>query len=82
MSEFKKPRCDMPSDGNVFAVIGYVKTVLSNAGHKDKAKEFREKALSAGSYDEALALCTEYVEFGEDDSYLDPEEDNDDYEDE
>ena len=59
----KKPVCKLVgTDGNVFAVIGKVSEALKKAGQKDKAAEFTDKAFSAGSYEEVLAACFDYVE--------------------
>ena len=50
------------TNGNVFAIIGKVAQALKQAGQKDQAKEFTNKAFSAKSYDDVLRLCFEYVE--------------------
>jgi hypothetical protein len=58
-----KPACQLSgTDGNVFAIIGKVRGALNSAGLRDKAKEFQDKALKAGSYDEVLAMCCDYVD--------------------
>lgn len=58
-----KPKVKMVgSDGNVFAIIGRVSQALKKAGQPEKAKEWQEKAMSRGSYDEVLALMFSYVE--------------------
>jgi len=58
----KKPTCKLiGTDGNVFAIIGKVSKTLKQAGLREEAKEFLEKAVSAHSYDEALRLCCDYV---------------------
>jgi hypothetical protein len=49
-------------DGNVFSIIGIVARALKKVGQADKAKEFTEKAFAAHSYDEVLAMLSEYVE--------------------
>ena len=57
-----KPICKLTGqDGNVFNIIGLVKSALNKAGLKIEAEEFQDKALSASSYDEVLQLCHEYV---------------------
>jgi len=62
-NETKKPICKLVgTDGNVFAVIGNVRAALRHAGQADRAKEFSDKAMSCGSYDEVLALVFDYVE--------------------
>lgn len=59
----EKPVCKLVgTDGNVFSIIGLVIAALKNAGFGERADEFREKAFSAGSYDEVLRLCMEYVD--------------------
>ena len=49
-------------DGNVFNIIGLVQKALRKAGQHDKAKEFAEKAVKSGSYDEVLVLLHDYVD--------------------
>jgi len=59
----KRPRCKLiGEDGNVFGIIGRVAGALRNAGLRDKAKEFTDRAMSSASYDDVLVLCSEYVE--------------------
>jgi hypothetical protein len=62
-TEEGRPACKLVgTDGNVFSIIGRVKQALKEAGQEDRAREFVEKAFQARSYDEVLALCTDYVE--------------------
>ena len=49
-------------DGNVFSIIARVQRALIRNNQSDRAKEFCDKAMSAGSYDEVLRLCFDYVE--------------------
>ncbi len=59
----RRPRCRLTgTDGNALAVIGNVRRALRNAGQIDRAREFVERAWAAGSYDEVLRLCFEYVD--------------------
>jgi len=61
MSE--KPKAKLTgTDGNVFSIIGRVSSILERANQVDRAKEFVAKAFKAGSYDEVLSLCFDYVE--------------------
>ena len=58
-----KPTCELVgTDGNVFSIIGKVSSTLKKAGMKTEATEFTAKAFAAGSYDEVLQLCMQYVE--------------------
>jgi hypothetical protein len=58
-----KPACKLSgTDGNVFSIIGRVRTALREAGQEERAREFVEKAYRSGSYDEVLVLCLEYVD--------------------
>ena len=58
-----KPVCNLiGQDGNVFNIIGLVSKALKRAGQADKAAEFSSRAFNAGSYDEVLSLCHEYVD--------------------
>ena len=62
-TEGRKPACKLVgTDGNVFSIIGRVKHALKQAGQDDRAREFVEKAFRAGSYDEVLRLCMDFVE--------------------
>jgi hypothetical protein len=62
-AEGSKPVCKLVgTDGNVFAVIGRVREALREAGQAERASEFVRRAFRAGSYDEVLRLCMEYVE--------------------
>jgi hypothetical protein len=52
----------MELDGNVFNLIGLVSRTLKRAGMPDAAKEMCVRAMSGGSYGEALGVIMEYVE--------------------
>ena len=59
-----KPTFDFGrSDGNVFSLVGGASRALNNAGQRDEAKKMQSRVLNAGSYDEALQIIMEYVEF-------------------
>ena len=63
MSTATKPTCQLSGEhGNVFSIIGRVRRVLKRAGMQAQADEFSAKAMNAGSYDEVLQLCFDYVE--------------------
>lgn len=49
-------------DGNVFNIIGIVSKALRREGLGEMAKEYAEKVMKSGSYDEALQITMEYVE--------------------
>ena len=60
---FVKPECQLTGmDGNVFNLIGLASKALKKAGYPDKAREMSNKVFACGSYDEALAIITDYVE--------------------
>jgi hypothetical protein len=62
-TKMEKPVCKLVgTDGNVFSIIGNVSRVLKRAGQADKAKEFQDKAMGAGSYSEVLRMTFDYVE--------------------
>ena len=48
-------------DGNAFFILGTVRKALRDAGLKEEANEFMEKATS-GDYDHLLAVVMEYVD--------------------
>jgi hypothetical protein len=59
----RKPKVQLTgTDGNVFALAGKVSFALKRAGQDAQAKEFTHRLWECGSYDEALALMTEYCE--------------------
>ena len=59
----KRPRCTLfGKDGNVFNVIAIVRRALIDTSEYDLASEFMQRATNAGSYDEVLGLCFEYVD--------------------
>ena len=58
-----KPKCKLTgTDGNVFALGGRVRGCLVKAGQSEKAKEFTNSLSKCKSYDQALALMSEYVQ--------------------
>lgn len=62
--ENTKPTVDMSRvDGNIFSVFGAVTRALKRAGLRDQADEAKRRLFQCGSYDEALQLAMEYVEF-------------------
>ena len=63
MEEQKKPECPLiGADGNIFNIMGIAARSLKNCGMGDAAKEMQSRVTSSGSYDEALAIISEYVE--------------------
>ena len=63
MNEIQKPKCQLTGvDGNVFVIVGTVNKTLKDAGFKDKAEEFTNRAFKSESYDAVLRLCFEYVD--------------------
>lgn len=58
-----KPRCKLiGEDGNIFNLMGIASRTLKKAGMKDKADEMVKRIMESGSYNEALAVISEYVE--------------------
>jgi hypothetical protein len=47
-------------DSNVFNLMGICDKALRRAGTPDKAKEMSERVFNSGSYDEAIAIMSEY----------------------
>lgn len=61
--EEKKPECPIiGADGNIFNIIGIASRSLKNCGMGDAAKEMQSRVTASGSYSEALAIISEYVE--------------------
>jgi hypothetical protein len=48
---------------NVFRLIGEVHAALSDIGLRHRAQRFVNRAYYAGSYEEALRIAEEFVEF-------------------
>jgi len=62
LEESLKPDAKMiGEDGNVFNLMGICSNALKKAGYTEKAKEMFDRVTSSGSYDEALAIMSEYV---------------------
>jgi hypothetical protein len=58
-----KPVCELiGANGNIFNLVGIARRALNRAGMREEAKELSERAFSANSYDEALAIILEYVD--------------------
>ena len=59
-----KPRCTLVgTDGNVFALMGRVRSVLMQHGLENQAKEMVEQITTqAGDYHHAFAIMMEYVD--------------------
>lgn len=63
MAEQNKPECPIiGADGNIFNIIGIATRSLNNCGMDDAAKEMQSRVTASGSYSEALAIISEYVE--------------------
>jgi len=62
-NEIKKPEVRLiGEDGNVFNLIGIVSSEMKRAGLVEEAKGMTQKAMQCHSYEEVLALFSEYVE--------------------
>ena len=48
-------------DGNVFNLMGICTKALNKAGYPEKAKEMNNRIMESESYNEALAIMSEYV---------------------
>jgi hypothetical protein len=59
-----KPRVKLEGqDGNIFAVLGSATKSLKKAGLPHQAKEMQQRVFNSGSYDEALAIISEYIDW-------------------
>ena len=60
----KKPDCPLiGADGNIFNLIGIASETLKKHGQNSQATAMRKRVLSSNSYDEALCIIGEYVNF-------------------
>ena len=50
------------ADGNIFNIMGIASKTLKENGMPEAAKEMRSRVMESGSYENALAIITEYVE--------------------
>lgn len=50
-------------DGNIFAVMGAASRILKREGLSDQAIEMTNRVFDCGSYQEALSVIGEYVEY-------------------
>ena len=58
-----KPKCKLiGEDGNIFNLMAITSKTLKEAKMKDKVDEMVERVMASGSYLEALAIISEYVE--------------------
>jgi len=58
-----KPIVKGPVDGNIFSVAAACSNAMRRAGLKDKVNEMSERILNSDSYDAALRVCMDYVDF-------------------
>ena len=49
-------------DGNVFSILGDASRLLKQNGQPEAAKEMFDRVTSSQSYEQALAIISEYVE--------------------
>ena len=61
-------------DGNIYSVLGATSSALKKMGLYDKSSEMIKRATSSSSYEEALCIIMEYVDFVE----MDEDEDDED----
>ncbi|WP_138203678.1 hypothetical protein [Haloimpatiens lingqiaonensis] len=58
-----KPKCKLIGEnGNVFNLMGIAYKTLIRANLKEEADEMIKRIMESGSYMEALAIISEYVE--------------------
>jgi len=58
-----RPHVIGPLNGNIFAVLAAAKEALRRNFQSAQAEEMVKRATSAGSYEEALGIILEYVDF-------------------
>lgn len=64
MEDREKPVVSLDGvDGNIFSVFGAVTRALRREGMYDKAEEAKARLFQCRSYDAALQLALEYVDF-------------------
>lgn len=61
--EKTKPKCALiGEDGNIFNLMGTASRTLKRNGMREEAKEMCDKITKSRSYDQALAIISDYVE--------------------
>ncbi len=61
--ENEKPKCTLiGEDANIFNLMGIASRTLKRNGMRESAKEMCHKITKSGSYDQALAIISDYVE--------------------
>ncbi|MCR4888538.1 MAG: hypothetical protein K5979_05075 [Ruminococcus sp.] len=62
MAEKEKPMCPIiGANGNIFNILGIASRTLKDNGMAEEAQEMYNRAISSGSYDEALCIITDYI---------------------
>ena len=60
--EYSKPESPIIGvDSNIFNLMGIASRTLKNAGMREAATEMYERVTASGSFDEALAIITDYI---------------------
>ena len=60
----KKPNSPLVgADGNIYNLVGIASQTLKHHGLYDPAKEMTSRVFGSGSYNEALMIIDEYVNF-------------------
>ena len=58
-----KPKCKLVGEnGNIFNLMGIAARTLKRAGLREEAEEMVDRITKSGSYLEALAIISEYVD--------------------
>lgn len=58
-----KPKCKLVGEnGNIFNLMGIASRTLKKAGLREEAEEMVDRVTKSGSYIEALAIISEYVD--------------------
>ena len=65
MEKIKISFCRTDASGNIFDIVSRVSAELKKAGMAAEAKTAANRVWQAGSYDEALNILREYVDFDE-----------------
>lgn len=61
-----KPDCPLiGADGNIFNLLAIASRTLKKVGRREQADEMRDRVTASGSYEEALGIIGNYVNFTE-----------------
>lgn len=79
--EKQKPKCPLiGQNGNIFNLMGIASQTLKRNNMREEAKEMCDKIINSGSYNQALAIISEYVDVTDKEKTEDEDFEDEEYE--